>query len=112
MPSRHSGPLLAMAASTATAMVAPSTAVAQLAIAGLRLAQALSAPVTLAGWSTAAAAVTHVSTVRVQFQETLARQAALACPPDALAFSDAGRERVLMRQADLAGVRLRPRRTN
>ena len=61
---------------------------------------------TLAGWSTAAAAVTHVEAVRIQFQGTIGRQAPLACSPDALAFSVDAREHFLMRQADLGAPQI------
>ena len=89
--------MLAAATSAAAVVVAPPAAVARLAVAGLELARALSEPMSLAGWSTAHAAVSQADTMRIRFRETMARQGPLACAPDTVAFSFEGRERALMR---------------
>jgi len=103
-PSWNVAPLLATATSAASILVTPPAAVARAVSAAVELTQNLSAPMTVAGWSTASAAVTQVGAVRIQWQETLLRQAPLACPNNMVAFSFEGHERPLMREADFAGA--------
>lgn len=103
-PSPYSAPLLAVAASAATVLVTPPRSLAKAATTGVAPAQALSAPVTLAGWSTAAAAITHAGSVRIRSHGTIARQARLECPPFTIANAVEGRQSAIMRQADLAGA--------
>jgi len=105
---RYSTPLLALMDSAATAVVAPSS-VGQVVLAGVDLVRVLSAPVTIAGWSTAFAAASHVDTIRIQFRAAVGRPAPLACTSDVMAFSIEGHERLLMRQAELAGKSRRTR---